>query len=74
MLVDGTFWMAYRVRWPLTVLYDGLLGGDMPIVTSPDSDGALRYVSAVPLPGGRTRFYFEAARPDGAHDLMTSIS
>lgn len=51
--------------------YDGgLLGGDAPIATSPYSDGALRYVSAVPLPDGRTRF----SRPDGAHDLMTSLS
>ena len=55
---------------------DGVLVAepDGPAATSPHSDGALRYASAVRLPDGRTRFYFEAASPDGAHDLWTSVS
>ena len=55
---------------------NGVLAADPggPAATSPHSDGALRYATAVALPDGRTRFYFEAASPDGAHDLWTSIS
>ncbi|MCW2621210.1 MAG: hypothetical protein JWL64_812 [Frankiales bacterium] len=47
---------------------------DAPVLRSPDSDGALRYAAAVPQPDGSTRFYFERARPDGAHDLVTTLS
>lgn len=47
---------------------------DAPVLRSPDSDGALRYAAAVPQDDGSTRFYFELARPDGAHDLVTTLS
>jgi len=47
--------------------------GSGPVAVSPWSDHAFRYASAVPLPDGRTRFYFEAAREDGAHDLRTVV-
>jgi hypothetical protein len=55
---------------------DGILRADpeAPVLRSPDSDGALRYATAVRRPDGSTRFYFELARPDGAHDLVTTLS
>ncbi len=46
---------------------------DLAPIRSPYADGAFRYAAAVPLPDGRTRYYVEAARDDGAHDLVTLV-
>jgi len=47
--------------------------GALPAAGSPYRRGALRYLTVVPLPAGGHRLYFEAARPDGAHDLFTQV-
>ena len=47
--------------------------GNGPLGESPYGGGTLRYVSAVPLGHRRYRLYYEAARPDGAHDLYTQV-
>lgn len=53
---------------PLTSLDD-----DGPAARSPYGDGALRYLEVLGLPDGSTRLFFEATRPDGAHELRTQL-
>jgi hypothetical protein len=46
---------------------------DGPVLQSPHAPHGLRYADAVPLPDGTTRWFFEATRPDGGHDLRTAL-
>jgi hypothetical protein len=43
-----------------------------PALISPHGSGGLRYVDAVPM-GSQIYYYYEMARPDGAHDLMVDV-
>jgi hypothetical protein len=50
-----------------------LVAADEGPLRSPHSDGACRYATSVVLSDGRRRSYVEVARPDGAHDLVTTV-
>ncbi len=43
-----------------------------PVLTSPHTTGSLRYVDALQFPD-RIQYYYEYARPDGAHELRTNV-
>lgn len=47
------------------VAQPGVMGAD------PAGQGSLRYLSAITLPGGGVRLFYETSRRDGAHDLRT---
>jgi hypothetical protein len=46
---------------------------DGPLLQSPHAVHGLRYADAVVLPDGSTRWFYEATRPDGAHELRTVL-
>ncbi len=58
-------------------VHDGELGfraaGDGPFLQSPHPPHGLRYADVVGLPGGGARWFYEATRPDGAHELRTVV-
>jgi hypothetical protein len=47
--------------------------GDGPLLQSPHPPSGLRYADVVPLPGGGARWFYEATRADGAHELRTVL-
>jgi hypothetical protein len=53
--------------------YGPLAAASSPPVASPHAAGGLRYVTALRLPTGGYRLYYEATRSDGAHDLRTEL-
>jgi hypothetical protein len=44
-----------------------------PFLQSPHQPGGLRYADAVVLPDGQVRWFYEATRADGAHELRTVL-
>jgi hypothetical protein len=56
-----------------TGLFEPLVAnGDEPL-GSPYPPNGLRYLTVVALPAGQYRLYYEATRPDGAHELRTEL-
>jgi hypothetical protein len=47
--------------------------GDGPLLQSPHAPFGLRYADVVAVPGGGARWFYEATRPDGGHDLRTVL-
>jgi hypothetical protein len=81
----GTGWALYDGRataaenWEertgLARLRDGVFEAapDGPLLQSPHRGGGLRYADAVVLPDGSVRWFYEATRADGGHELRTVL-
>jgi hypothetical protein len=62
-----------RARRDASGRFGSLRAIDGPPLRSPAEPGGLRYVSAVGLPDGGTRLYYEVTCADGAHELRTEL-
>jgi hypothetical protein len=47
--------------------------GNAPVLHSPHPPSGLRYTDVVALPGGGARWFYEATRADGGHELRTVL-
>ena len=76
-LYDGRATAAenWEERTGLAVASDGTFTavGDAPLLQSPHPPFGLRYCDVVPVPGGGARWFYEATREDGAHELRTVL-
>ena len=76
-LYDGRATAAenFEERTGLAVAHEGRFTavGDAPLLQSPHPPSGLRYCDVVPVPGGGARWFYEATRADGAHELRTVL-
>ncbi len=47
--------------------------GEAPLLQSPHEPFGLRYADVVAVSGGGARWFYEATRADGAHELRTVL-
>jgi hypothetical protein len=76
-LYDGRATAAenWEERTGLAVAHEGgfTAVGREPILQSPHPPFGLRYAEVVEMPGGAARWFYEATRADGAHELRTVL-
>ena len=76
-LYDGRATAAenWEERTGLAVADEGMFTavGRAPLLQSPHPPSGLRYTDVVAVPGSGARWFYEATRPDGAHELRTVL-